>query len=181
MIDRGMSVSCLDHLRRRCETRLDRDVMVYQCLGRDIVVLVALSRWTGRVLACSQIHYKSWMLAGRHARRAKVADMIQRVTQPKGGAAIDPKLPTDFCERFPLIAQFLTQGRYSDGSPRRRSAVTVMAGEVEGFRAVLNDQDNTRSLWATAKTAEGVFVALEALLGDPGAPWRDSRPPNSRR
>lgn len=101
-----------------------------------------------------------------------MAEFIRRVQRDKSIGPADPQLPGDFCTRFPAMAEYLAVGRYPDGAVRQRSTITIMAGEGSGFKAVLNDRDNARSLWATAMTADGLFVSLEALLCDPNAPWR---------
>jgi hypothetical protein len=168
-------------LARRCETDLDSEIMVYVAKGRERVVLAALFRWTGRLIECIQVDRVAWRAATRHERARLMGQFIQRVVAQKGGSVQDPSLPADFVNRFPAISEFLTSGHYTDGAPRKRSAITILAGEVAGFRCVLNDHDNARSLWATAQTAEGLFVALEALLSDPGAPWRDAKPNSTRR
>lgn len=104
-----------------------------------------------------------------------MAQFIEKTRASKDAPRLDPRLPRDFCERFPALAEYLVSGMYVDDSPRQRSTITVMAGDADGFKAVLNDRDNARSLWATAQTLDGVFVSLEAMLCSGNAPWRADR------
>lgn len=181
MSDSGLSREFLRSLARRCNTQLDHDFMCYVSHGREYTVILALERWTAKTVGSTLVIRSHWARADGHMRRRIMSDLIKRVAVNGALAPADPYLPEDFVERFPGLAEFLRVGRYADGAPRKRSAITLLAGETEGFRAVLNDPDNNRGLWATAKTVEGLFVVLEALVGDPKAPWKPSKPPHSRR
>lgn len=179
--DSRLSQDALRAIRRRCVTQLDRHFMVYVARGSTFTVVTVLEYWTGIARRSFFIETRQWDGANRERRRGLMSEFIQRVAASPSKSPEDPKLPRDFAARFPAITEFLTVGKYPDGSPRERSAITLMAGEAEGFRAVLNDRDNARSIWAVAGTAEGLFVSLEALLSDPRAPWRPSTPPRNQK
>lgn len=181
MTDRRLSQQEMKAIRSRCVTQLDRNYMVFVARGPVFVILTVLDHWTCKVVRSMFIHAHQWDGLNRERRRGVMSEFIQRVAALPGKSPVDPKLPRDFVARFPAISEFLTVGQYPDGTARERSAITLMASESDGFKAVLNDRDNARSLWATAGTAEGLFVALEALLCDPKAPWRPSAPPHTRR
>lgn len=94
---------------------------------------------------------------------------VETLAGLRGG---NPELDPTFVSRFPLLSQYLAEGSYEDGEERERSTLMFFAGDVRGFKAVLNDRSNGRSLWATGDTVDKLLTALEAMLNDVRAPWQ---------
>lgn len=75
---------------------------------------------------------------------------------------------------YPNLWEFVTAGRYSDGSPRVQGSLLIFFqdGQVKGM---LRDKDQGLCLWATAKGCSQLLELIETMLDDPEAEWRIDR------
>lgn len=82
--------------------------------------------------------------------------------------------------RFPILAEYLSQSRWPDGSERELATVLLC---FEGtWKAGLLDKAEGQSLWASADALAGVLEALEKRLAKAGpADWREMRQPGAKR
>ena len=106
--------------------------------------------------------------------------MLEKPKRRPEGEHEDPKVDARFVALRPLLAEYQTLGYYGDGSRRQRATLTVFADEPLGWKGVLNDRDNSRSLWATGATLEEMLGCLESQLCDPEARWRHDSPRNGK-
>lgn len=75
---------------------------------------------------------------------------------------------------WPHLLEYLQSTKYPDGSAREPSCLIIVA-ESGGWRGCVSDKDNSRTLWKTADTVEGLLLALEqALAEDDPSAWRQS-------
>lgn len=82
--------------------------------------------------------------------------------------------PGNLAETHPNLSEHLTATQYEDGSPRQTS--TILAFAQDGlWKACLRDREEGRCLWVAASAYELLIDALEAMLCDPEAIWRDDR------
>lgn len=73
---------------------------------------------------------------------------------------------------WPGLWEHLTATKYPDGSKRETSSIVVVAGEG-GWRGCVSDRDNSRTMWKTADTLEGLLLALEqGVQEDDDRSWR---------
>lgn len=77
---------------------------------------------------------------------------------------------------WPNLWQYLSQEAYDDGTPRQKTTLVIVANQ-SGWQGCLSDKDNSRVMWKTSETVEGLLLALEegAALDDPQA-WRAATP-----
>jgi len=102
----------------------------------------------------------------------RMTDMLKK-TDVKSGKndKLACKHDKAFASDHPTLWDYLTQLVWEDGTVRRTATLTIFA-EDGLLKVCINDRDSARSLWASDETWAGTFEALEALLGDPKAPWR---------
>jgi len=135
-------------------------------------VIAVRYRWTGKV-AWTVVHPASvWRGLSKQDRRHEVIMALKKTETLLGLKGGNPELDAVFVSRFPLLAEYMSAGCYDDGEERERSTVMLFAGDVRGFKAVLNDRSNGRSLWATGDTVDKLLTAFEGMLADVRAPWQ---------
>lgn len=98
--------------------------------------------------------------------------MLERPTPPDPSAFAVTPSDVGWAKCHPCLSAYLHQTRYADGSPRERSTLTLFADDGGGWRAVLNDREESRSLWATGPDLSSLWLALESQLGSGAARWR---------
>lgn len=75
---------------------------------------------------------------------------------------------------WPTLLEYLTETKYPDGSAREVSCLVITA-DATGWRGCVSDKDNSRTMWKTAETVEGLLLALElGLMADEPSDWRQS-------
>ena len=72
----------------------------------------------------------------------------------------------------PVLAQFLTEKFWEDGTARQTSTLTLFCedGTIKGS---LNDRDTGRVLWASARDLGSLLDVMEELLNVENTPWRE--------
>jgi hypothetical protein len=131
----------------------------YAWYPRRVERTVVLPVWVVRELGPDRWHLR-------------VCEMLKK-TDVKSGKndKLACKLDKEFSSDHPALWDYLTQKLWEDGTERRTATLTIFA-EDGLLKVCINDRDSARSLWASDETWAGTFEALEALLGDPKAPWR---------
>ena len=79
----------------------------------------------------------------------------------------------------PTLACYLGADSWPDGEVRQRSTLIVFYEEGQ-YKACLSDKDTCMTLWASARSFEGVPEALEARLTEDSPDWRKQRPQKKR-
>jgi len=82
-----------------------------------------------------------------------------------------PKKPAQFAAAFPVLADYLFESQWEDGSPRQTATMTMMSGPASGFKMVVNDRAMKRSLWVLAESIDDLLASAELLLADEDTPW----------
>lgn len=72
---------------------------------------------------------------------------------------------------YPAIILMLTATADDEGKPRKTSTLTLCA-EDGLFKGGIRDRENEASLWKSARTLNGLLMALEDALTSPDAEWR---------
>ena len=161
--------------RRASAIDLGDSLEVYLVPTRYLDLLVCHHRFSGRV------HYTRVLPAGVWAevtgqQRLEIAMSFLRRPSPK--VATEDQgvaLPSDVRLDWPALGEYLFVERYPDGASRQRATLTLMAGDAVGWKMVLNDRQESRSLWATGETLAEAMMALEVALQAEHAPWRQDR------
>lgn len=158
--------------------RIDKDwqVRIAGC-GLD-EILVVRNLWSGRIVVTRQMPRGTCWHAGPAWVEALVMGLIRKAEMVGGPEAVGPRKPASFARDCPVLADYLFDETFANGTKRQRSTLTVMAGDVAGFKAVLNDREEGMSLWATGETVEETLLTMEALLNTQDAPWRRDKPRN---
>lgn len=87
------------------------------------------------------------------------------------GIASVPFRDEEFASRYPSIVEYLFTAKWTDGSVRVTSTISLFA-DNDCLKLVLNDRDNNRSVFINATTVEGALVALEEALANDTADWK---------
>jgi len=87
--------------------------------------------------------------------------------------AVDPiqVVPDALGDAHPAIVEFITAGRWDDGSERTTGTLLICWGDGK-FKAWLNDRDGAKSTWVSADTLEALLGGLEARLQAGSLEWR---------
>jgi hypothetical protein len=108
--------------------------------------------------------------------------LTRRAQQITAGGVREAVKPEGFRLNYPMLADHLFDLEFEDGTKRQRSTLTIMAGDVSGLKAVLNDRTEKLSLWATGLDIDDVLLTMEALLCSKDAPWKqDNRQENQKK
>lgn len=87
-------------------------------------------------------------------------------------AAASEGFECEWGNQHPRLYEHLTCVRYSDGTVREPSTITVFVQDGS-FRVSLNDRDNGASLYRAGSGLTEALVSLERALGPDGeADWR---------
>jgi hypothetical protein len=102
--------------------------------------------------------------------------VIRRVVASSGGApgGSSGGQPEEHV-LYPGIVEMMTVDRYDDGEVRQLSALLLL---VEGatWKGCLTDKDNSRNLWRSAATVDGLLQEIEeALQSGQEGHWRRSQ------
>lgn len=95
----------------------------------------------------------------------------RKSAQPDQAAKPEEPPDSSFLEAYPALWEYLTVGKWEDGTPRQRSTITFFY-EDGLWKACLNDRDGSRSLFVSCPIWNDVLRALERASTDPAAPWR---------
>ena len=76
-----------------------------------------------------------------------------------------------FAARTTVLADYLFESQWEDGSPRQTATMTMMSGPASGFKMVVNDRAMKRSLWVLAESIDDLLASAELLLADEDTPW----------
>lgn len=142
---------------------------------RHYDLLVCHHRFSGRVCCTRLLPAGVWAEITAEQREEMGMSFLSRPTATANGKAPGVAAPDDVRSHWPAIGEFLYAEAYPDGSPRQRSTITLMAGDSAGWKLVLNDRQEGRSLWATGESLEDALCALELQLESPNVPWRMDR------
>lgn len=73
--------------------------------------------------------------------------------------------------RYPVILEWMTETSFEDGTPREVStlAVSIKDGRVQ---LALNDKEERRSVYTSARTLSEALRALDKALGEGTCEWR---------
>lgn len=98
--------------------------------------------------------------------------MIRKLTS-ESRKEMNGTLPADdwLIEHCPTVVEYLTSGKYPDGSIRDTSTLTFFVDEGM-LKAALNDRDSQHTLYATAPTLQEALLSLEKRVNDANADWR---------
>lgn len=93
----------------------------------------------------------------------------QAAVQKSKGKFVPP--PDPIFEALPLLAAYVADAWWEDGSPREPSSLTI--NWASGMAMVqLNDKEEDRSLSTTAESLSDGLKQLEELLHRSPLPWR---------
>lgn len=135
-------------------------------------LLVIRHRFSGRV-HCTVVLPVGLIADLWGQQREDVIVSFLRKSVTAGNGRVSALVPPDQWGRdYPALCEYLYSAVYPDGTPRARSTVTVMAGDAVGLKIVLNDREESRSLWATGQDLDECWIALEGLLQSEHCPWR---------
>lgn len=147
-------------------------------------VMVLLGDWQGTYLA---VHH---LYSGRvlHVERTRMVlkkghcfgdvkvylmGLMKKYREGKPVGSVSKAAADDVVgEGRPVLAQFLTEKLWDDGTPRQTSTLTLFCedGTIKGS---LNDRDTGRVLWASARDLGGLLDVMEELLNVENTPWRE--------
>jgi len=73
---------------------------------------------------------------------------------------------------MPTLYDYLSQISFPDGPARKTATLKIFTqdGRVKVF---INDYEEEQSICVSADTWEGLWKAVEGVLSDPDAEWRD--------
>jgi hypothetical protein len=77
----------------------------------------------------------------------------------------------EFLKRYPVLTQWMTDGKWDDGKPREVSTLSVNLKEGV-VNLGLSDHEAQASLYTTAGTLQEALEQLEAALRDETGAWR---------
>lgn len=161
------------HLSGREAKRLQvRHFEAHVCYYRGMAVISVRHRWSKQVV-------KTWCVPASevhiHASDAlaEVDQMaLRREAAGPGQVEQGPEPDEGFKGDYPYITEYLYSGAFEDGTPRQRSTITLMAGDVHGLKCVLNDREQARSLWVTAPDLVDLMETLEHALASEKPSWK---------
>lgn len=148
---------------------------IYGVLWCDVVTLWSTSYWGVPVFAVSRPvgGLRGLDLCNLCEREAVMLLDKGRVPRVVGGEATPVEDP-EFSILYPALYSYLTSTKWSDGSPRQTSTLSIFAdGGV--VKCVLKDRELGICLWCACPSFSGLYGVLEALLLDPSAEWRADR------
>jgi len=106
--------------------------------------------------------------------------LLRRASKPT--VASPPLLDAGECVsvvRLPTLHDFLTLGKWDDGSTRRLGTASIFWEEGD-WKLWLNDKDGGRSCCVSSDTLEGVLAKADQKLSDDTLEWRKARPEQGR-
>lgn len=98
--------------------------------------------------------------------------LIKSRPQSEVAAAEAAWLPSQgVLAKCPGLVEYLSLGRYEDGTPRQPSTITVFI-ESGRVKLSLNDRDVERSAYVTGEGLEDALKTMERHLVEGKADWR---------
>lgn len=132
-----------------------------------------------RCMTC--VSFKEWShkrayraaLASAKAQSKELLDMALR--KPLPGQQYGPVAPMfsdeDFQRDYPNITEYLFTERWADGSMRQTSTLSVFS-DNGSLKIVLNDRDNNRSAFFSAKRFLEALENMETALREETVDWK---------
>jgi hypothetical protein len=148
---------------------------VFPITTRHLELWFCHHRFSGRVIFTQVVPAGIWAEVTAGQREQIAMSFLKRPTTDAKSAEQGVQVPSDVRTNWPALGEYLFSEKYPDGSPRARSTLTVMAGDASGWKMVLNDRQESRSLWSTGETLEECMMALEVALQADYTPWRADR------
>jgi len=102
--------------------------------------------------------------------------LARRITETTRNGSPRAAKPTSMQLNYPTLVDYLFDTEFEDGTPRTRATLTVMAGDVQGVKIVLNDREQHSSLWASGIDLDDALLNMEAMLDTQDAPWKIDKP-----
>ena len=101
--------------------------------------------------------------------------MLERKALEKRAGVADTNFADpDTQKKYPILWDYLTQGKWKDGETREVSTLMVIP-EGGVFKAMLRDRAMGVVCWVACPTLSGLLEVLESALGDPHHEWRLDR------
>lgn len=138
-------------------------------------LLICHHRFSGRVLSTRLVPAGVWAEITADQRQEMAMSFLSRPTAASNGKQSGVPAPEDVRSHWPAVGEYVYAENYPDGTPRAKSTITLMAGDASGWKLVLNDRQEGRSLWATGESLEDAFCALELQLESANPPWKADR------
>lgn len=148
---------------------------VFLISTRNFDLLVCHHRYSGRVHFTRLLPGGVWAEISWEQRTEMAMSFLKRPVADQKATEQGVALPSDIRLNWPALGEYLYAEKYPDGQPRARATLTLMAGDASGWKMVLNDRQEGRSLWATGDTLEEALLALETALQADHTPWRADR------
>jgi hypothetical protein len=154
---------------------LPRDLIVQVRTAETGFELRVLHRWTREVRRIVTVRQTWQVMLDWKGRSRVVSDFINDLLLKRGSDGDEPVVDPEFKEKYPRLHAFLTVTRVrvdkDNVVPRRTASISVFLSQgCPG--ASLNDRGQSRLLFCTADTFEGVWEALEGMLASGNPPWR---------
>lgn len=132
-----------------------------------------------RCLPC--VSFKEWSakqayryaLASAKSQSKEVTDMALRKPLPgqQYGQAAPMFDDQDFRQLYPNLYEYLFTDRWADGSVRQTSTLSVFS-DNGALKVVLNDRDNNRSAFFSAKRFNEALESMETALREETVDWK---------
>jgi hypothetical protein len=98
---------------------------------------------------------------------------------PQGPGGVIQQPAEEWAAEYPHVWEFISLDKWEDGSPRIPGSITLFA-EDGAWKACLNDKGMQLVAFVTARSAEGLFEAMQGALMTGLADWRKSKAPHQR-
>lgn len=154
----------------------------YAAKGKGIIVRASVSK-----AGCLLRAY--WKVSGSHVDSTFIpryffeafdlynifefGDAMLRKPDPRGssGAPCAGFDDESFQQSYPVLFSYMCDLCYEDGTARKTATLTLFADEGT-LKGSLNDRDNERSLFLTARSLMELLDSLETALCDAKTVWR---------
>jgi len=142
--------------------------------GRHSEIVWCRHIWSKRLLGTWTFPAGTVWDCGQEWIERQIMGLIKRrgSGQMEGSAGVVQQ--TTWIMEHKLIWEYLTSVTFEDGTPREPSTITIMRGDLEGIKMVMNDRAENLSLWVTGVDVEDGLCQMELLLGTTSPPWRGS-------
>lgn len=158
------------------------DGYVVRCSRCSVgVILTCTHFFSGRLVRQSVFRWEDWVSLSTVVRKGIFMGFFVRPDKAKApvGGGDAGGVDVVLAKECPTLACYLGSDTWPDGEVRQRSTLIVFF-EEGSYKACLSDKDTNMTLWAAAKTLEGLPEALEARLTDDSPDWRKQRPQKKR-
>lgn len=110
----------------------------------------------------------------RRRRRTVVVSRTKNPPPAAGPGNGSQLRPGKWGREFPGLWEFLTAGKYDDGSARLPGTVLLCSGEGR-VRLWLNNRDEGLTAWLSGETVEEVVKAADMALTTGNVEWRRAK------